>query len=112
MIYGISIHFASVDWGMSLMPAFHSSMWGPLFAAGELLSAMAFALIVLACLIDRPPLGEVASRKVRLDLGSLLLTLLIVWAYLAWFQFMLIWIANMQVESSGAFRGPAPAGRR
>ncbi len=98
VIYGISIHFASVDWGMSLMPAFHSSMWGPLFAAGELLSAMAFALIVLACLIDRPPLGEVASRKVRHDLASLLLTLLIVWAYLAWFQFMLIWIANMQVD--------------
>ena len=98
VIYGISIHFASIDWSMSLMPAFHSSMWGPLFAAGELLSAMAFALIVLACLIDRPPLGEVASRKVRLDLGSLLLTLLIVWAYLAWFQFMLIWIANMQVD--------------
>ena len=28
----------------------------------------------------------------------MLFTLLIVWAYLAWFQFMLIWIANMQVD--------------
>ena len=39
-----------------------------------------------------------ASLKVRNDLGSLLLTLLILWAYMAWFQFMLIWIANMPVD--------------
>jgi hypothetical protein len=55
-------------------------------------------LVVLALRIDRPPLAEVASPKVRNDLGSLLLTLLILWAYLAWFQFMLIWIANLPVD--------------
>jgi hypothetical protein len=98
VIYGISIHFASVDWSMSLQPMFHSSIWGPLTAAGQLLSAFAVALVVLALRIDRPPLAEVASRKVRYDLGSLLLTLLILWAYLAWFQFMLVWIANMPVD--------------
>ena len=27
-----------------------------------------------------------------------MLTLLIVWAYMAWFQFMLVWIANMPVD--------------
>ncbi len=54
--------------------------------------------MVLAWLIDRPPLAEVASLKVRNDLGSLLLTLLILWAYMAWFQFMLVWIANMPVD--------------
>ena len=98
VVYGISIHFASVDWGMSLLPAFHSTIWGPLFAVGQLLSAFSVALVGLAFCIDRPPLSELASLKVRSDLASLLLTLLIVWAYLAWFQFMLIWIANMPVD--------------
>ncbi len=98
VIYGVSMHFAAVDWGMSLQPVFHSTIWGPLFAVGQLLSALAFSLVVLACLIGRPPLSEVASLKVRIDLGGLLLTLLIVWAYLAWFQFMLIWIANLPVD--------------
>jgi hypothetical protein len=98
VLYGISIHFASVDWAMSLQPAFHSTIWGPLFALGQLLSAFAFALIVFAVLVRRPPLAEVASPKVLNDLGSLLFTLLIVWAYLAWFQFMLVWIANMKVD--------------
>ncbi len=96
--YGVSLHFAAVDWGMSLQPVFHSTIWGPLFASSQLLSALAFALVVLARLIDRPPLGEVASLKVRNDLGSLLFTLLILWAYMAWFQFMIVWIANMPVD--------------
>ncbi len=96
--YGISLHFAAVDWGMSLQPVFHSTIWGPLFATGQLLSALAFALVVLARLVNRPPLAEVDSPKARNDLASLLLTLLILWAYMAWFQFMLIWIANLPVD--------------
>ena len=98
VVYGISLHFAAVDWAMSLQPVFHSTIWGPMFAMGQLLSAFCFALIVLARLIDRPPLAEVASLKVRNDLGSLLLTLLILWAYMVWFQFMLVWIANLPVD--------------
>jgi hypothetical protein len=98
VVYGITLHFAAVDWGMSLVPVFHSTIWGPIFATSQLLSALCFALVVLAGLIDRPPLAEVASLKVRNDLGSLLLTLLILWAYMAWFQFMLVWISNLPVD--------------
>jgi hypothetical protein len=98
VIYGISLHFAAVDWGMSLEPVFHSTIWGPLFATGQMLSSLAFALVVLAWLVHRPPLAEVDSLKARGDLGTLLLTLLIVWTYMAWFQFMLVWIANMPVD--------------
>ncbi|MHB1033084.1 MAG: hypothetical protein ACYC35_02310 [Pirellulales bacterium] len=98
VVYGISLHFAAIDWCMSLQPAFHSTIWGPLFASEQLLSALGFALVVLAWLIGRPPLAEVASLKVRNDLASLLLTLLILWAYMAWFQFMLVWIANLPAD--------------
>ncbi len=98
VVYAISLHFAAVDWAMSLEPVFHSTIWGPLFATGQLLSALAFALVVLSWLVDRPPLAEVVSLGARSDLASLLLTLLIVWAYMAFFQFMLIWIANLPVD--------------
>ena len=47
VVYGISLHFAAIDWAMSLQPVFHSTIWGPLFATGQLLSALAFALVVL-----------------------------------------------------------------
>ena len=32
------------------------------------------------------------------DLGNLLFTFLVIWAYMVWFQFMLIWIANLPVD--------------
>ena len=93
--YGVTLHFAAVDWTMSLMPAFHSSIWGPLVALGQLASALAFTLIVLACLVKRPPLAELVSPKAIGDLGTLLLTFVVAWTYMGWFQFMLIWIANL-----------------
>lgn len=99
VLYGVSIHFAAIDWGMSVQPEFHSTIWGPLVALGQLLSAFSFALVVFGCVVNRPPLRTVASLKVRNDLGSLLLTLLILWAYMAWFQFMLGWMANLPADA-------------
>jgi hypothetical protein len=87
-----------VDWIMSLQPAYHSSIIGPLFASGALLLGNAAALIVLAWLMRRPPLPTVVSDAAIADLGNLLFTFLIVWAYMAYFQFMLIWIANLPTD--------------
>jgi hypothetical protein len=96
--YGIILHFGAVDWLESLQPAFHSSIFGPYVATGQLLSAHALVLIVLAYLVRRPPLADVVSIGALTDLGSLLFTFLILWAYMTFFQFMLIWIANLPFE--------------
>jgi hypothetical protein len=98
VIYGVTLHFAALDWAMSLQPAFHSTIFGPLVAMGQLLSALALAVIVLLRQADRPSWYRLVSAPVRNDLGNLLLTFLVAWAYLAWFQFMLIWIANLPVD--------------
>jgi hypothetical protein len=99
VVYGITITFASVDWIMSLEPDFRSTIFGPLVASGEVLSAIAFSLLILAWLVARPPVGERISLEALNDLGNLLLTFVIIWAYMAWFQFMLIWIANLPKEN-------------
>jgi hypothetical protein len=98
VIYGLSITFASVDWAMSLQPEFHSTMWGPLYATSQLLSAMAMACLMLGWLAGRPPLRQFISVEVLNDVGNLLLTFVIVWTYLCFFQFMLIWMANLPDE--------------
>jgi hypothetical protein len=98
VVYGISLHFAAVDWVMSLQPMFHSTIFGPLLATGQIVSAMSLVIVVVSCLALRPPLDAVVSAKVLTDLGSLLFAFLIIWAYMAWFQFMLIWIANLPVD--------------
>lgn len=96
--FGICMHFAAVDWLMSLQTAFKSSIFGPLLVSGQLVTALAFVLIVLAWQSPRAPLGEVLSLKGLNDLGNLLLAFLVIWAYMAFFQFMLIWIANLPHE--------------
>jgi hypothetical protein len=98
VIYGITITFASVDWVMSLQPVFRSTIFGPVFASGQLLSGHAFALILMAWLVARPPIANLISLEALSDLGNLLFTFLIIWAYMVWFQFMLIWIANLPYD--------------
>jgi hypothetical protein len=99
VVYGVTITFASVDWVMSLQPMFRSTIFGPIFASGQLVSAMAFGLLVLARVADQSPVKDFLSLEVLVDLGNLLLTFLIIWTYLCFFQFMLIWIANLQYET-------------
>jgi hypothetical protein len=98
VVYGITITFASVDWVMSLQPAFRSTIFGPVFASSQILSGHAFALVVLARLVVRPPVAEQMSPDALNDLGSLLFSFLVIWAYLVFFQFMLIWMANLPYE--------------
>jgi hypothetical protein len=98
VVYGVTITFAAIDWVMSLQPAFRSTIFGPLFAAGEILSGQACALLVLAWLVWRPPLDRYLSLEGLNDLGNLLFTFLVIWGYLAYFQFMLIWIANLRYD--------------
>jgi hypothetical protein len=95
VIYGITLHFASIDWIMSVQPAFTSTISGPIVAAGQMLSAFALALLLFARMANRAELAAVLSPKLLSDLGGLLFTLVVVWAYLVWFQFMLIWMADL-----------------
>jgi hypothetical protein len=96
--YGVGLNFASADWVMSLQPSFHSTIFGPLLASGHLMSALALAIVLLAWLKDRPPLARAISADAINDLGSLLFAFVVVWSYMVWFQFMLIWIANLPVD--------------
>ena len=70
----------------------------PVFASSQLVSGMAFALLVLAWLVSRPPVSAAYSEGAYIDLGSLLFTFVIIWAYLNFFQLMLIWIANLRYD--------------
>jgi hypothetical protein len=99
VFYGVTITFAAIDWVMSLQPTFHSTIFAPLFAIGQLLSGHAFAVLVLAWLVARPPLADLISPNTLNDLGNLLFTFLIMWAYMAFFQFMLVWIGNLPEEN-------------
>ncbi len=99
VIYSLTMTFAGVDWAMSLEPEWYSTIFGMLFLVGQVLSALCFAVIVMCILADRKPLAEVVTPKQFHDLGNLLLTFVMLWAYIAFSQFLIIWSGNIPEEA-------------
>jgi hypothetical protein len=94
----ITVTFASIDWVMSLEPEWFSTIFGLLTVTGYGLTAMAFAIVVLA-MIDRDhPGGSVVHRRHFHDYGKLLLAFVMLWAYLSFSQFLIIWSGNLPEE--------------
>jgi hypothetical protein len=109
LVYGVSLHFAAIDWMMSIQPHFTSTIYGPIVAAGQLLSAFGVAVLVLAIVADAPEIRDSLSPPLLNDIGGLLMTLMIVWFYLIWFQFMLIWMADLRRDNVWYLERSSPA---
>lgn len=98
VLYGLTVTVAAIDWLMSLEPLWFSSIYGFLVVSGQLLSAMAFAIVAVAWLARDEPYAAVASPGVLHDLGNLLLAFVMLWAYIAFSQFLVIWSGNLPEE--------------
>jgi hypothetical protein len=98
VLYVVTITFASIDWVMSLESHWYSTIYGAMFGMGQVLSGFAFAIAMFLMLAKGPPLEAVALPGNLRDLGSLLLAFVMVWAYLAFDQFLLIWSGNLPEE--------------
>jgi hypothetical protein len=94
---GLSFTFAAFDWLMSLAPGWSSTAFGVYWFAGGMLAALAqMALVAVAraraASQDRLPPG------LGYGLGALMLTFAVFWAYIAYSQFFIIWIADIPAE--------------
>lgn len=99
VVCGLMITFATIDWVMSLDPTWYSTIWGILFIGGQLLSAMAFSITVLAVLSKREPMAGLVKPAHFHDLGKLTLAFVILWAYFSISQFIIIWSGNIPEEA-------------
>jgi amino acid permease len=103
LIYGLTVTLASVDWVMSLEPSWFSTIYSAVFMVGQVLSSLAFMITALMLLVDRTSLSEIVSEKYLNDLGNMLLTFVILWAYVAFSQFLIVWSGNLSDEISWYF---------
>jgi len=97
--YGLTITFASFDWLMSLEPHWFSTIYGVLVMGAQALSAMAFAILVLAWLVRRAPFNELITANHFHDLGNLMMGFTMLWAYFGFSQYLIIWSANIPEET-------------
>jgi hypothetical protein len=95
---GLTLTFAAFDWVMALSPDWYSTMFGVYFFAGGFVAAIATVVVLLAAARRAGHLLSV-GRAHNYALGRLLLAFVVFWAYVAYFQYFLIWIANRPLEA-------------
>ena len=98
IFWGFSVTFMSIDWVLSVNPKWFSTMYGLLFIADQGLTGMAFLITVMVLLSYRRPMSEILTPQHLHDLGKLLLTMVMVWAYFAFSQFLIVWAGNLPEE--------------
>lgn len=104
-----AITVAAIDWIMSLEPHWFSTIYGFLYIVIFLLAGYSFGVVVLRRLAENEPLKDALEPSRYLDVGNLILVFTLLWAYLAFSQFLIIWAGNMKQEipyyTSRAFGG-------
>lgn len=96
---GLTHTFAAFDWLMSLDPRWYSTIYGVYSFSGALVAAMAFLAIVAVAMRRAGLLPGVFSAEHFHDLGKLLFTFTVFWAYIAFSQYLLIWYGNIPEET-------------
>jgi hypothetical protein len=90
--------FCAVDYLMVLEPRWFSTVYGFMIIMGQCLTAMAIVIAVLAVLSAFAPMDHAVTKRHLHDLGKLLLTLVMLWAYMNFAQLLITWSGNLPEE--------------
>lgn len=95
VLYFVTMSLASVDWIASREPDWYSSTFGFVTILGQATTGLALAIV--AATLGRPerrPAPDVAHA-----LGNLLQTVVVLWAYVSFAQYLVIWSGNSQEDN-------------
>jgi len=104
ILYGFTISFAAIDWIMSLNPSWISTIYGLIFVAGQLIAALAFAIVIERILFNYRPISILLKPSFVHDHGKFMLTFIMLWAYFSFSQWLIIWAGNLPEEITWYFR--------
>jgi hypothetical protein len=90
IVYALVVSFAGIDWLESLEPEFHSSIYGLLYLCFAMLNGVAFGIGM--GLWSGRPIGAIKGYS------ALLLSVILLWAYIHAMQYIVIWAGNIPKE--------------
>ncbi|MFC1725783.1 hypothetical protein ACFL4T_09160 [candidate division KSB1 bacterium] len=99
ILFALTATFASFDWLMSLDAHWYSTIFGVYIFSGSFLAILSFIILIALYLRSNGILLNVITTKHFNDLGRLLFTFVIFWAYITFSQYFLIWYANIPEET-------------
>jgi len=95
----VSVHtIVSWDFAMTLVPMWHSSIFGPYFVVGAIFSGIAALMLAMALLRKFLRLEEYLKPVHFDNLGKLLLTMSLLWFYFTFAERMTTWYGNTPSE--------------
>jgi len=104
VIYPVTMTFAALDWLMSLEKDWYSTMFAVMICIGQMLSALAFVILLLLVVRRDPQFAPIISIEDTLHkIGNLLLAFTMLWAYLEFGQLLITWSGNLPHEISWYF---------
>ena len=101
ILYAFTQSFAAIDWMMTLQPKWYSTMFPVYFWVCTLCGFFALVILFARFLQRTGHINRLITTEHYHDLGKLLFAFGVVfWAYIAFSQYMLIWYANIPVETN------------
>ena len=97
-VLALTLTLAMIDWVMTIEPEWYSTIYPVIYMTGDVLAALAFGVGIILLLSRSAPFVYVMRDKHWRDLGNLLLTFVMLWAYCAFSQYLLIWSGNLREE--------------
>lgn len=98
LLWSLAVTFAAIDWSMSAHANWHSTVYGMLFMVDFSLTATVFVTALAALLARYRPFSDFVTAVGFNDLGNLVITQVVLWAYLSFAQFLVIWMGNLPAE--------------
>lgn len=99
LLFALTVTFASFDWLMSLSPKWASTIYGVYYFAGCVIVNMAVLILLSMSVSKSGDVGEAIRADHFHNMGKILFGFNIFWAYIAFSQFLLIWMANFPEEA-------------
>ena len=97
MLMGYSVSFAGIDWIMSTEPDWFSSIYGMVVGSSQFIAALSFALLLIV--LDAPKRAAPESfGKALSSLATILVAVVVFWAYTSFCQWLIIWEENLRNE--------------
>ena len=100
LAFALTTAFFAFDFLMSLDFRFFSTMWGVYFFASCALASVSVVVLILAVLRGMGRLTGAVTEEHFHDLGKLVLSFTVFWAYIAFSQYFLIWYSNIPEETA------------
>jgi hypothetical protein len=97
-VYVLTVTFFAVDFLMSLTPHWFSAIYGIYVLGGQVLSGLAFTILVALFLSERPPMDRAFQHIHFQDYGKLLLAFTMLWSYFGISQLIIIWSGDLPEE--------------